>query len=367
MGKFALLIALNYVNSPKNALKGCVNDSHMIKGMLKKKGFADKNIKLVNDVDRGVMRPTGANVKMMLDWLCTKRKKGDVIVLAYSGHGVSIRDDSFGGDEADGKDEAIVLESGYLLVDEDLKQFVSKLPAGAEFTAIMDCCHSGGLLDGKTVIIGGDKRHDKEEHSREVDVSDERGAHESAREMPVKDLAAILSHKLGKTVSPTRHGIAGAEASLFGGDSSALAMQFAASLFNGGRKTGGNPVDALLRAASGGGGGLPAGLNPQQMSAVAGIAGSLLGKQSARGGSASRGSDRSMASILSMLGLGGDESVTSQGAPPYRPTHGKLGEDKGILVTGCGPAETSADVRPKGKKAHGALTVGCKELHSIQG
>lgn len=40
-------------------------------------GFQDKNIKIVNDVDKGIMRPTGANVKMMLDWLCTKRKKGD--------------------------------------------------------------------------------------------------------------------------------------------------------------------------------------------------------------------------------------------------------------------------------------------------
>lgn len=243
------------------------------------------------------------------------------------------------------------------MVDEDLKQFVSKLPDGAEFTAIMDCCHSGGLLDNKTVIIGGDKKKDKEEHSREVEISEERGAHSSAREMPVKALASILSHKLGKTVPPTRHGIAGAEASLFGGDASALAMQFAASIFNDGKKTGGNPVEALLRGASSGGGNSAAGLNPQQISAVAGLAGSLLGKQSARGGSAARGNDRSMASVLSMLGLGGEESVTSQGAPPYRPTHGKLGEDKGILVTGCGPAETSADVRPRnGGKPHGALT-----------
>lgn len=269
---------------------------------------------------------------------------------------MSIQDDSFGGDEADGKDEAIVLESGYLLVDEDLKQFVSKLPKGANFTAIMDCCHSGGLLDGKSVIISGNKKHDKKEHSREIEVSEERGAHAKAREMPVKMLASILSNKLGKSVSPTRHGIAGAEASLFGGDSSALAMQFAASIFNGGKKAGGNPVEALLRAASSGGGGAAAGMNAKQMAAFAGLAGSLLGKQPAGGGSAPRGSDRGMASMLSMLGLGGEESVTSQGAPPYRPTSGKLDEDKGILITGCGPTETSADVRPRNGKAHGALT-----------
>jgi hypothetical protein len=32
---------------------------------------------MVNDVDPNVLRPTGANVKMMLDWLCSNRKPTD--------------------------------------------------------------------------------------------------------------------------------------------------------------------------------------------------------------------------------------------------------------------------------------------------
>lgn len=63
---------------------------------------------MVNDVDSGVIRPTGKNVKAALNWLCSNRTKEDIIFFHFSGHGVQIRDSSFSSDEADGKDEAIV-------------------------------------------------------------------------------------------------------------------------------------------------------------------------------------------------------------------------------------------------------------------
>jgi hypothetical protein len=198
----------------------------------------------------------------------------------------------------------------------------------------------GGLLDGQSVIIEGDKSGDSRAGNITTDEEEAK-----PRSLPTNILAALLSNKIGKPVEPTRAGINGGQATMFGGDASKLAMQFAAAQFHGVQKPGGNPVQALLQAATGAGqgAGSAGGISPAQMAMVAGIAGAVLGKINSSRGSAAKSGDMGLAQILGVLGLGGMESATSAGAPPYRPTDGKLSEDVGILITGCASTETSAD------------------------
>jgi hypothetical protein len=66
------------------------------------------------------------------------------VVLHYSGHGSNVPDDD--GDEADHRDEIVCptdLDWKDPLRDDWLRKTFDKLPAGVNFTVIMDCCHSG--------------------------------------------------------------------------------------------------------------------------------------------------------------------------------------------------------------------------------
>lgn len=67
----------------------------------------------------------------------------------YSGHGTQIRDTN--GDEADGFDEALVpydyTSAGCILDDELFRIVVRPLRDGVTLTSLMDCCHSGTILD----------------------------------------------------------------------------------------------------------------------------------------------------------------------------------------------------------------------------
>jgi metacaspase-1 len=67
----------------------------------------------------------------------------------YSGHGTQIPDDD--GDEADGMDEALCpvdYQTEGMIRDDDIyRELVATLPAGCRLTVLMDCCHSGTILD----------------------------------------------------------------------------------------------------------------------------------------------------------------------------------------------------------------------------
>ena len=67
-----------------------------------------------------------------------------MLVLQYSGHGGQLPNRV--NTEADGYNEALVpidYQTGSLLVDDELAEILSGLPAGASMTLFMDCCHSG--------------------------------------------------------------------------------------------------------------------------------------------------------------------------------------------------------------------------------
>lgn len=119
------------------------------------------------------------------------------------------------------------------MADDDLKQFFSMLPKGSSATIIMDCCHSGSMLDGTQVAIDGAKDNNSITSNPESlsllgllgGIRDLNTITEP-RSLSVNTIASILGGRLGHPVSPNSSGIGGALAETFGGDAGKLMGKF---------------------------------------------------------------------------------------------------------------------------------------------
>lgn len=140
MAKKALLIGVNRYQIPGSDLRGCVNDVNNIKGALTKFfGFKDNDLATLIDADA-----TTKKIQAGISSLLKKSKKGDVLLLHFSGHGSNVPDDD--GDEADERDEILCptdLDWKKPLTDDWLRKTFDGLPSGVNLTVIFDCCHSG--------------------------------------------------------------------------------------------------------------------------------------------------------------------------------------------------------------------------------
>lgn len=83
---------------------------------------------------------------LFLNFLRVFLQKADkYLTVFFAGHGAQVVDTS--GDEADGYDEVMVFDSGYI-VDDDLAIYLQKYSAGTAHTILLsDCCHSGTIWD----------------------------------------------------------------------------------------------------------------------------------------------------------------------------------------------------------------------------
>ena len=81
--------------------------------------------------------------------LVSESSAGDSVFFHYSGHGGRVRDED--GDEDDGYDETLIpvdyQSSGQITDDIVYSELVGRMPAGSTLTCLMDCCHSGSILD----------------------------------------------------------------------------------------------------------------------------------------------------------------------------------------------------------------------------
>jgi len=137
--KKALLVGINYVGTG-HELKGCINDSHNMHNFLAARGFTD--IKMLQEE-----AATTDGIKAGLEWLTSGVTPGDVIVFHYSGHGSQLPSST----EADGFEEIICpVDLNWMdkvITDDTLRQAFNKVPNGVNTTVILDCCHSGTMLD----------------------------------------------------------------------------------------------------------------------------------------------------------------------------------------------------------------------------
>jgi hypothetical protein len=140
MAKKALLIGINRYRIPGADLRGCVNDVNNIRAVLTRYfGFAAKDVATLTD-----LQATGKAMQSAIQTLVKGAKKGDVLLLHYSGHGANVPDAD--GDEADQRDEILCptdLDWKKPLLDDWLRKTFDGLRAGVSLTVIMDCCHSG--------------------------------------------------------------------------------------------------------------------------------------------------------------------------------------------------------------------------------
>jgi len=143
----ALLIGINYVGQ-QGELRGCHNDVLSIKSYLLKEGFEEFNMKVLLD-DGSHDTPSAKNILEGFRWLVDDAEDSDSLFLHYSGHGGHTADES--GDEKDGQDETIIpvdyQTAGQITDDVLFEELVLPLPAGVQMTCLMDCCHSGTVLD----------------------------------------------------------------------------------------------------------------------------------------------------------------------------------------------------------------------------
>ncbi len=136
----ALCIGIDaYTNSP---LSGCVNDAVLWQQTLQGLGF---NTQIMRDDEA-----TGENILSAIDELIGNSSAGDNLVIQFSGHGTQFLDSS--GDEQDGDtpgfDECLCAvdcdfkEAG-LVIDDELRRSIDRLPDQVQLTCFFDCCHSG--------------------------------------------------------------------------------------------------------------------------------------------------------------------------------------------------------------------------------
>jgi metacaspase-1 len=147
--KAALLIGINYKNSNLE-LRGCKNDVMSTKNMLVNQcGFLEEDIKILLEEDdsENIADPTYVNILEGIEWLVEKSFGGyGSLWFQYSGHGEFVKDKS--GDEMDGYDECILTSDYYKIIDDELfSLLVTQINLNSKLFCLMDCCHSGTILD----------------------------------------------------------------------------------------------------------------------------------------------------------------------------------------------------------------------------
>jgi metacaspase-1 len=150
----ALLVGINQYPDPANRLEGCVNDVFLMSSVLQECGFAPEDIRVVLNE-----RATAKGVLERLEWLLDGAEDGQNRVLFYSGHGAQMP--GYGaGEKADHVDECLVTydfdwSREHAVIDDQFYELYSQLPDAANFLAVFDCCHSGGLArDGGLRVRG---------------------------------------------------------------------------------------------------------------------------------------------------------------------------------------------------------------------
>ncbi len=141
MSKQALCIGINDYPGTGSDLAGCVNDANDWAAELGKRGFT-----VAKMLDK---KATHAAMTKAIGGLIKGAKKGDTLVVTYSGHGTWVPDSS--GDEPDGRDEGLCpwdIGSVGPLLDDDIGQMFGQRAAGVRILLISDSCHSGSVTRG---------------------------------------------------------------------------------------------------------------------------------------------------------------------------------------------------------------------------
>lgn len=150
----AVLVGIGDYPDPDARLDGPVNDVFSMSAALQELGFSADDIRVVlND------RATNAAIRERLEWLLGDARNGDRLVFFFAGHGAQIA--GYGAEsEVDRLDECLApwdfewsKESAF--TDDEFAALYSQLPYDCQFTAVLDCCHSGGMTRAAGARVRG--------------------------------------------------------------------------------------------------------------------------------------------------------------------------------------------------------------------
>ena len=144
MAKRAVLIGVNRYRMPGSDLRGCVNDIKNMQATLTQ-GYGFKKADIVTLLDYAATKKAS---QAAIQSLVRKGRRGDVLLVHFSGHGSNVPDDDENRDEADGRDEILCptdLDWKDPFRDDWLRSTFDGLKAGVNLTIITDCCHSGTI------------------------------------------------------------------------------------------------------------------------------------------------------------------------------------------------------------------------------
>jgi hypothetical protein len=155
---------INYVGKFGYELGGCVNDAtnlySMVHGIYGTCGASTVLVDESNHFQTSNRIPTRENIVRTLEETVNKIPTTPcTMVVTYAGHGIPLQD--YSNDELDGEDECLVpldcMDSGYIKDDQLNTILVQSVAAFNQLRmiVIMDCCHSGSILDLPYMYING--------------------------------------------------------------------------------------------------------------------------------------------------------------------------------------------------------------------
>ena len=119
--------------------------------------------------DNTTKKPTKANILAELKNLLTTANSGDILFLAFSGHGTTRTDTT--GDEKDGLDEMFVPLDFNCISDDEIKTFINNnLKKDVTLFALFDCCHSGTILDLRFQYFDSENYDNSTENTKETET-----------------------------------------------------------------------------------------------------------------------------------------------------------------------------------------------------
>ncbi|CAI8587452.1 unnamed protein product [Vicia faba] len=330
MAKKAVLIGCNYPGT-KAELNGCVNDvRRMHECLIQNYGFLDEDITVLIDTDGSYIQPTGKNIRFAMSRLVQSAQPGDMLFIHYSGHGTRLPAEIGDDDDTTGYDECIVPTDMNLIIDDDFREFVAKVPEDCRITIVSDSCHSGGLIELAKEQIG-DSTHEGAPNSspglknilhrtRDRDSEEEHhGKHNYVknRSLPLSTFIDILKERSGENdveIGKIRHTLF----RIFGEDASSKVKSF---------------IKFLLKKF-------------QQGDGECGVHSGILGMV------------KNITHGLVNYKLNDNDEEYEDPVMSYATLAKHKTVESGILLSGCQTDQTSADASPDGnlEKAYGAFS-----------